>query len=106
MSKRFTHMNDSFTCEVCGKENPPAEKTCRNHCRNCLYSKHVDINPGDRSENCKGVLKPVGVDLAGDGTPGKIVFKCQKCGSIRRNKVADDDDRDELIRVFKRQLLA
>lgn len=26
----------------------------RNHCPNCLYSLHVDIEPGDRESECGG----------------------------------------------------
>ena len=29
-----------------------------NHCPRCLYSKHVDINPGDRAEQCDGMMEP------------------------------------------------
>ena len=28
-----------------------------------------------------------------------IIFKCQKCGMTRRNKVADDDDMDKIIEL-------
>ena len=26
-----------------------------------------------------------------------IIFKCKKCGAIRKNKVAEDDNMDEII---------
>lgn len=50
--------------------------SCRNHCPHCLYSKHVDINPGDREESCHGLLEPVGVEI--DNKKGYvIIFKCK-----------------------------
>ncbi len=104
--KRFTHNNDEFVCEVCGAKNPPAVKTCRNHCYKCLCSKHVDINPGDRAATCHGVLNPIGIDLKGDGTMDRIVFKCKTCNQVSRNKIAEDDDRDALFEVFGKQLIA
>ena len=104
--KRFTYNNDEFTCEVCGHKNPPAPATCRNHCRACLNSKHVDINPGDRAENCHGIFKPIGVDLKGDGTMDRIVFKCQKCDKLGHNKIAEDDDRDKLLDILEKQIIA
>ena len=57
----FYTKNDGFSCEYCGEQNPPAEKTCRNHCRKCLHSKHVDNDPGDRQNSCHGKMIPVAV---------------------------------------------
>ena len=54
--KLFSKNDDSFTCEHCKKEVKPLNYTSRDHCPYCLYSKHVDINPGDRSNECKGLL--------------------------------------------------
>ena len=35
-----------------------------------------------------------------DGKKGYvIIFKCKKCGKIRRNKAAKDDDMDEIIKL-------
>lgn len=101
MPKVFEKINDSFLCSVCGKENPPAEKTCRNHCRECLSSKHVDIFPGDRSCDCHGILTPIGLDYKG-GEPQQIVFRCKKCGKLGRNKIASDDNREALLNLSGR----
>ena len=94
--KRFTKINEGFVCEVCGQENKPAEKTCRNHCCRCLCSKHVDKNPGDRRELCGGILEPVEVELSG-GVMCALIFRCQQCGVKRKNKIAPDDDREQLF---------
>ena len=54
--------------------------------------------PGDREEECKGLLKPVQVEL--DSKKGYvIIYKCEKCGAIRKNKAAIDDDKDLLIKL-------
>lgn len=96
----FPKINESFTCQNCGQGNPPAQKTCRNHCQKCLYSLHVDRDtPGDRLSNCRGLMKPVSIDLKG-GQMESIVFQCQKCRKEGRNKIADDDDREKLLDVF------
>ena len=76
--------------------------SCRNHCPYCLFSKHVDINPGDREEECKGLLEPIRVEL--DSRKGYIIiYRCKKCGAIRRNKAAKDDDMELIIQLTARQ---
>jgi len=74
-------INDEFICENCGEKNPPAKKTCRNHCRKCLFSKHVDEKlPGDRASKCGGKMQPIGI--SGNFENLKIVHRCEKCGKI------------------------
>lgn len=98
MQSRFTKIDEEFICHNCGKKVEKLGYTCRNHCPNCLHSKHVDINPGDRAESCHGDLIPVGVEV--DSKKGYvIIFKCQKCGAIRKNKAAEDDNIDLIIEL-------
>ena len=52
--RKFTVIDEEFECENCGKQVPKLGYSCRNHCPYCLHSKHVDVNPGDRSEKCHG----------------------------------------------------
>ncbi|MEA3304632.1 MAG: RNHCP domain-containing protein [Patescibacteria group bacterium] len=86
----FIVKNEEFICSNCGKKVQKAEKTCRNHCPFCLYSLHLDNDPGDRSANCGGVLKPVSFET--DKKRGyMIVSQCQTCGVIKRNKIVEDD---------------
>ena len=59
--KNFTKNDEEFICENCGIKVDPLGYTSRDHCPNCLCSKHVDINPGDREADCKGLLKPIQV---------------------------------------------
>ena len=59
MSKKFQRNIENFRCEHC--EAFVIGDGYTNHCPQCLWSKHVDINPGDREELCNGMMKPVGV---------------------------------------------
>lgn len=95
--KKFNMIDENFICEHCGKEVKKAEYTARDHCPYCLYSKHVDINPGDRENTCRGLLKPVGVEKFKDTY--KIIYKCEKCNQEHKNIVANDDDMQEIIRI-------
>lgn len=93
MTRRFLAQgkNTGFTCLHCGLEVPPlANGSYRNHCPYCLYSRHLDVNPGDRASDCGGVLEPVGVDYS--AKKGWIILsRCRRCGEVRRNKAALDD---------------
>ena len=96
--KQFTKRDEEFICENCGKKVSKLGYTSRDHCPYCLYSKHVDKMPGDREETCHGLLKPIQVEL--DSKKGYvIIYKCEKCGTIKKNKAAEDDDKDLLIKL-------
>ncbi len=99
-TKRFSKNDDGFVCENCGKTVPPLGYTSRNHCPYCLHSKHVDINPGDRLNDCGGLLVPT--QTLPDPKKGFIIiFKCKKCGAVVRNVAAlgktDVPDNDKLL---------
>lgn len=91
--KKFTRTKENFICENCGATVGGNGYT--NHCPKCLFSKHVDINPGDRANTCKGLLKPIGIEKFKDTY--KIVYKCMKCGEMHRNITASDDDFNLII---------
>lgn len=94
----FTEIDEEFICENCGKKVEKLNYTCRDHCNHCLYAKHVDINPGDRAETCHGLLKPIAVE----NNPKKgyvIIYRCEKCGKIRKNIVAKDDNQKKVIEL-------
>lgn len=95
--KLFTKNDDSFTCEHCLKEVNALKYTSRDHCPYCLYSKHVDIFPGDRNNNCKGLLEPIGIEKFKDTY--KIIYKCKKCNKIHKNIMANDDNMDLIIQL-------
>ena len=103
-SSKFTEIDEEFICENCGKKVLPLGYSCRNHCPYCLHSKHVDINPGDRLEGCHGDLEPIGLEI--DGKKGYIIiFQCKKCGAIRKNKAARDDNKDLIIDLSSKPII-
>ena len=95
--KVFNMVNEDFKCENCGYEVKKSNYTARDHCPNCLYSKHLDINPGDRMNECHGMMKPIGIEKFKDKF--KIIYKCSKCGELHKNIVADDDNMDLIIEL-------
>ena len=95
--KQFSKLDEEFICEHCKKKVKKLNYTSRDHCPYCLYSKHVDINPGDRLNSCKGLLKPIGIEKFKESF--KIIYKCEKCDIIHKNIVAIDDDFDEIIQL-------
>ena len=102
MSRR--QENAGFTCNKCSRKVLPLTNgSFRNHCPFCLYSRHVDIKPGDRKGECKGLMKPVGLRYK-SGKRFQIVHRCLGCGEERVNKIAEDrvqpDDVSEIIRLF------
>ena len=90
-------IDENFICEHCGKDVSKLEYSARDHCPYCLYSKHVDINPGDRANNCKGLLKPIDIEKFKDTY--KIIYKCEKCNELHKNIIAVDDNMNEIIRI-------
>lgn len=86
----FKKLDEGFVCEFCGKKVPPLNYSSRDHCPHCLFSKHVDIFPGDRQNTCHGLLKPIGVEQNSDGFT--IIYRCEKCGKEHKNKSATDDN--------------
>lgn len=102
--KKFTVINEEFTCRNCGHLNPILTGSCRNHCTNCLYSLHLDEqNPGDRLSSCHGLMKPLKVTH--NGKKGWMIeHKCQKCGKTIPNKSAPDDNFDLIIQLTKTHL--
>ena len=90
---RFTPCLESFRCAHCGKEIHPegAGSQHRNHCPHCLYSLHVDEEPGDRKAGCRGQMEPIGVISKGDGD-WSILHLCKSCGKLSLNRALADDN--------------
>ena len=88
---------EDFECEHCGKEVRGAGFT--NHCPNCLWSKHVDINPGDRASGCGGLMRPISAEYkSGEFT---ITQKCEACGVVKRCIASKDDNTELLIELTR-----
>lgn len=99
--KRFNMIDEDFICENCNKEVKKLNYTARDHCPHCLYSKHLDIMPGDRANKCMGLLVPIDIEKF-KGTY-KIIYKCEKCGEIHKNIIATDDNFDEIINIMQKK---
>lgn len=86
--KKFIKTKEDFVCERCGAEVIGNGYT--NHCPTCLWSKHVDINPGDRAALCGGMMEPIG--LLHTSGEQSIIQRCVKCKHLRKNKRQEEDD--------------
>ena len=91
--KKFTRVIEDFNCAHCGAVVRGNGYT--NHCPRCLWSRHVDNNPGDRAADCGAMMRPVAAQPAADGFI--ITHKCEKCSKTIRQKSSPDDDVDALI---------
>lgn len=95
MTRLFKRTIENFVCENCGIEVKGNGYT--NHCPQCLWSKHVDINPGDRTNPCKGLMKPVSYEVKG----GEVVLtqRCEVCGDCRNIKLSSQDNTKVLFEL-------
>jgi hypothetical protein len=91
----FTRTTENFTCEKCGLFVEGNGYT--NHCPQCLWSKHVDVSPGDRANACGGMMEPIRVEK--NGKEYTIIHKCIKCGFEKPNKAVREDDFQMLVQV-------
>ncbi len=99
-TKKFKMLDEPFTCVVCNKKVEPLKYTARDHCPFCLCSIHIDNNPGDRANPCLGILKPIDFEKSKNDSY-KIIYKCQKCGIIKKNKMANDDNFDLVLKIMQ-----
>ncbi len=93
----FIKNKENFVCENCGEQIQGNGYT--NHCSKCLWSKHIDINPGDRAADCGGMMEPIFLNSSSDKF--SITHKCVKCGYEKRNIASNEDDTDILIDLGK-----
>ena len=93
----FTRRIEDFTCEHCGTAMHGDGYT--NHCSNCLHSKHVDIDPGDREAECGGLMAPV--DVLFERGQHVLVHRCTRCGIERRCRTSDGDDIDVMADILR-----
>lgn len=94
-SKRFKRRKEDFECEMCGFEVKGTGYT--DHCPNCLYSKHVDVNPGDRKSDCKGLMEPINAEYK--KSDFLIHYKCIKCNFKHHVHSAENDNKGLLFRL-------
>ncbi len=91
----FIRTTENFTCEKCGFFVEGNGYT--NHCPECLWSKHVDISPGDRAEICLGMMEPVGIIKK--GKEYSILHTCVVCGFERPNKAVAEDNFQMIVQI-------
>lgn len=96
VKKNFIRQKEDFVCEICGTKVVGTGYT--NHCPNCLWSKHVDnFTPGGRNSACQGLMEPISVELK----HGQYILthRCLKCGKISKNKTADNDNFEAILKL-------
>ena len=95
--KGFTKTVEDFNCAHCGAVVYGNGYT--NHCPECLWSKHVDNNPGDRAATCGGMMRPTTIESGGDRFI--ITHVCETCGKVKRQRTSDNDNMDAIIEISK-----
>jgi hypothetical protein len=76
----------------------------RNHCPNCLWSRHLDDDtPGDRDADCGSSMEPIAITVRKDGE-WMIVHRCTFCDEIHLNRIAGDDNPLLLLRLAVKPL--
>ncbi|MBL7045323.1 MAG: RNHCP domain-containing protein [Parcubacteria group bacterium] len=93
--KNFQRKIEDFVCENCEKAVKGDGYT--NHCPVCLYSKHVDINPGDRGADCVGLMEPVSCEAKKDSYV--ITHVCEVCKHKKRNKTIPQDNFEKILEL-------
>lgn len=48
-------------------------------------------------------MKPLGLTSKKDGEI-MLIHECEKCGKISANRIAGDDDAEEILKIFKNSL--
>lgn len=100
--KRFQKRTENFACENCGYEVIGGGYT--DHCPNCLFSKHVDINPGDRKAECGGIMEPVSVESKRDRYI--IHYLCRGCDYKHQIISSPADNFEEILKLSGRPINA
>lgn len=93
----FIKKVENFMCEQCGKQVEGNGYT--NHCPACLYSKHVDVAPGDRAATCGGMMPPTTVEY--EKGEWILTHTCERCGYAKRNKMTREDSMDVAVALIR-----
>lgn len=92
----FFRRIEDFVCEHCG--GAVAGDGYTNHCPQCLWSRHVDVEPGDRAATCGGVMKPILVER--QRSEWILTHECVTCGHTKRNKMSATDNFDAAAAIL------
>ena len=93
----FIKNKEDFVCEKCGFKNSGNGYT--NHCSECLFSKHVDIDPGDRLNPCHGLMEPIYVSYT--NKQKFVLHRCIKCMYEKKNLLNENDSVVAMIEIQK-----
>lgn len=83
----------------------------RNHCPYCLWSCHLDLFvAGDRLSACKAPMKPIGLTMKKGRNKYQreprgelmLIHACVECQALSINRIAADDDSDNIMAVFEK----
>jgi hypothetical protein len=75
----------------------------RNHCPNCLWSRHLDDEPGDRASDCLASMEPIAITVRKDGE-WVLIHRCNGCGTLSSNRISGDDNPLLLLRIAVKPL--
>jgi hypothetical protein len=95
LQKKFQKKIEDFVCSNCKKSVKGTGYT--NHCPYCLWSRHVDINPGDREEKCRGEMKPISAYYVRG--KWKLIHRCSVCNVKREVFAVKNDNMESIIQL-------
>lgn len=94
--RKFQRKKEDFVCRHCGERVIGSGFT--DHCPKCLWSRHLDVNPGDRQAICKGLMEPISAEKKGEEYV--IHYRCQKCNYLYQVKASVDDDFEQILKLM------
>ena len=97
--KRFQKRKEDFVCKKCGEKVRGSGYT--DHCPRCLWSRHVDINPGDRGADCRGMMEPERAEVSADNI--NIYYRCLACDYRHKVKADPKDNKEKIIDISKNE---
>lgn len=82
-------VDEGFECDYCSQIVPIGGVMIRDHCPFCLWGRHLDRIPGDRSAKCSGMMKPESFEVLSGNT--WIHYCCTSCAHRFRVRAHPDD---------------
>jgi hypothetical protein len=109
---RVIYDTQDFKCRNCGffvtANRELSGVNNRNHCPRCLWSRHMDITPGDRRSDCLSRMEPAGLTVKHvvkkyGSTNGElmVIHICTGCEKVSINRIAADDDPHVLLTIYE-----
>lgn len=101
----MSNTEPDFICLHCGLTvsafAPDGDE--RDHCPNCLTSRHVHDQHDDGVSDCAARMTPLSVVVPSDGR-WRLVHRCVGCDELSEGVVAGDDSPLLLMRIAVRPL--